>query len=404
MHLKLIQSQLKEYSAQHFLEHDLFLHNNTDRFKSLAFLKKQYLQCNILRLQSALYLEFFSTSDHFISLILFYKSNNCHPQRFADYVSNLVELHKPDFVLGDFNSNALCDILPPVLTRMNELNYKLLVTEPTHILGGLIDHVYVNNEFHNIENLSVAIIPVYYSDHCAISVQIKHWKLDTICLISFCLNLLYLFQNQGLHLHYIYIFMSILFIYRCRQNRKHQKNVLIILLLGMLRMYHQLKLLKTIQRGNTYFLLNTEDKMERTVCFSPEKHKLVSEVHKDLTGCEIKKYKRSDTNDIIITDFSSVKKLAPSFELQTPEVVLKTIPAILNESMLYEIVNTKAYLYELSETKALTDKNGKNMSYRNAILIDETSEKLPITFYNEQCGQVKNKETYILTELRVSKI
>lgn len=151
------------------------------------------------------------------------------------------------------------------------------------------------------------------------------------------------------------------------------------------------------------FLLNTEDKMERTVCFSPEKHKLVSEVHKDLTGCEIKKYKRSDTNDIIITDFSSVKKLAPSFELQTPEVVLKTIPAILNESMLYEIVNTKAYLYELSETKALTDKNGKNMSYRNAILIDETSEKLPITFYNEQCGQVKNKETYILTELRVSK-
>lgn len=172
---QLLDNSLHPTLQEHFLEHDLFLHNNADRFKSLAFLKKQYLQCNILRLQSALYLEFFSTSDHFISLILFYKSNNCHPQRFADYVSNLVELHKPDFVLGDFNSNALCDILPPVLTRMNELNYKLLVTEPTHILGGLIDHVYVNNEFHNIENLSVAIIPVYYSDHCAISVQIKHW-------------------------------------------------------------------------------------------------------------------------------------------------------------------------------------------------------------------------------------
>ena len=45
---------------------------------------------------------------------------------------------------------------------------------------------------------------------------------------------------------------------------------------------------------------------ERTVCFYPEKHPLINKIEETDIACELKRFKRSDTNDTFITDYTSV--------------------------------------------------------------------------------------------------
>ena len=57
--------------------------------------------------------------------------------------------------------------------------------------------------------------------------------------------------------------------------------------------------------------------MYRGVCFSPEKHALFNDISKDdnNTRIEIKRFRSSENNeDIIVNDFSSVKKNRTKFQ------------------------------------------------------------------------------------------
>ena len=59
------------------------------------------------------------------------------------------------------------------------------------------------------------------------------------------------------------------------------------------------------------FAIQNDNSMYRGVCFSPEKHALFNDISKDdnNTGIKIKRFRSSENNeDIIINDFSSVKK------------------------------------------------------------------------------------------------
>ena len=44
------------------------------------------------------------------------------------------------------------------------------------------------------------------------------------------------------------------------------------------------------------FQLLTEEKSERILCFSPEKHKLLKVIEQENDGCEIKRFKRTERN------------------------------------------------------------------------------------------------------------
>ena len=68
-----------------------------------------------------------------------------------------------------------------------------------------------------------------------------------------------------------------------------------------------------------HLTLNTENSEERSVCFSPEKHKLISIIESEKSGCELKKFKKSDPDDILVTDYTSVKKMKLSFEMPTKQ-------------------------------------------------------------------------------------
>ena len=48
---------------------------------------------------------------------------------------------------------------------MRQCGYTLLGTEPTHIMGGLLDHAYIRNNANFFGKVTLQIQPIYYSDH-----------------------------------------------------------------------------------------------------------------------------------------------------------------------------------------------------------------------------------------------
>ena len=82
---------------------------------------------------------------------------------------------------------------------------------------------------------------------------------------------------------------------------------------------------KSTDRKYFYFCLLTEKNSQWTVCFSPEKHKLLKVIKDEKRGCEIKRYKTAEGNDILITDFTSIKKLTLDFSQPTHNAVFRKI-------------------------------------------------------------------------------
>ena len=74
-----------------------------------------------------------------LSVLLTYRSKDIEVQDFVGQIT----LHNPDLVLGDFNINALQD--SSLLDTMRQSDYTLLGSEQTHIMGALLDHVYIKN-------------------------------------------------------------------------------------------------------------------------------------------------------------------------------------------------------------------------------------------------------------------
>ena len=63
---------------------------------------------------------------------------------------------------GDFNWDLLKNSGNCVYEFLINSGFKQLITSATHILGGLLDHVYAN-----IKVVDTMIHPAYYSDHDA---------------------------------------------------------------------------------------------------------------------------------------------------------------------------------------------------------------------------------------------
>ena len=90
---------------------------------------------------------------------------------FYDHIAQLVSQENIDILLGDLNINALDsrnDVLGYVLSQ-----YVLLVDEPTHISGGLIDHVYVKKSFLENKTVLSSVRSVFFSDHDAVKFSIN---------------------------------------------------------------------------------------------------------------------------------------------------------------------------------------------------------------------------------------
>ena len=88
--------------------------------------------------------------------------------------------------------------------------------------------------------------------------------------------------------------------------------------------------------------------MDRGVCFS-KKCNLFSEIANDNTsnGIEIRRFRSSDINDdIIVNDFTSVKRTEVNFEKKT-YLKPSSIQQMNNEYAIYDIVDATGLTYNL---------------------------------------------------------
>ena len=125
-----------------------------ENFEHIADICKENYQ--ISKLQSEKY-----------DIICVYRSSDSIKTNQMDFLNDLRSLicknHKT-IISGDFNFNALCSKQNYILKTLETWNFIQIVKEPTHILGGLIDHCYMSN---NISKSLVSFIQksVYYTDH-----------------------------------------------------------------------------------------------------------------------------------------------------------------------------------------------------------------------------------------------
>ena len=54
-----------------------------------------------------------------------------------------------------------------------EQDYQMIVQEPTHISGSLIDHVYIHKDLFKRYEITALVQSIYYSDHDAIQMKFK---------------------------------------------------------------------------------------------------------------------------------------------------------------------------------------------------------------------------------------
>ena len=87
-------------------------------------------------------------------------------------------MKKQHIFLSDFDINALCtDSYSNLRHRLT--NYKLLVSQPTHLDEALLDHVYIADSFSG-HKTTVVIKNIYFSDHDAVILHISPNKNNDV--------------------------------------------------------------------------------------------------------------------------------------------------------------------------------------------------------------------------------
>ena len=107
-----------------------------------------------------------------IKLLLLYKPPDYSRNSFREELLELITYDDIDIIVGDFNIDAL----DPENAYLNEVlsSYEMVVNEPTHLAGGLLDHVYLKNSFTDKKEVKCFVKDVYFSDHDGVCFTISN--------------------------------------------------------------------------------------------------------------------------------------------------------------------------------------------------------------------------------------
>ena len=81
-------------------------------------------------------------------------------------------MEKRLIVLGDVNVDLKKHPMNNFTKALTEIGFRQLVSSPTHILGGILDHVYTYCPVTGMCTLN-KIHPLYYSDHDAVTLFLE---------------------------------------------------------------------------------------------------------------------------------------------------------------------------------------------------------------------------------------
>ena len=111
-----------------------------------------------------------------LDVISVYRSDRGNPNELIGNLLSMVKEDKATIITRDFN---ICYLRIPknqISKRLCEESFWQLVKEPTHIMGGHIDHVYWRDSFTHWEDPALERYSPYYSDHDGLCVTLKKKK------------------------------------------------------------------------------------------------------------------------------------------------------------------------------------------------------------------------------------
>ena len=89
------------------------------------------------------------------------------------------------------------------------------------------------------------------------------------------------------------------------------------------------------------FQLLTKEQSNRTVCFSPENYKLLKVIEQENDGCEIKHFKSTERDEILLSDYTSIKKMELNFMQPIHNAVFQEKSKVENELPLFDMATVK---------------------------------------------------------------
>ena len=87
-------------------------------------------------------------------MLVLYRKINLNIAEFVGYVTYLAITKHVDLIVGDFNEDSLLN-KRPITTSLQSLGFTRIVSEPTHIQGACLDHIYIRNNQNSFPNFDV---------------------------------------------------------------------------------------------------------------------------------------------------------------------------------------------------------------------------------------------------------
>ena len=106
-------------------------------------------------------------SDGNVHIINIYISRGANKAEFLQHLGNLAKGSKNCFIVGDFNIDFLRNSREPIIKTITSKGFTQIITAPTHLSGGLLDHIYMKYPEHVIE---FHVDFPFFSDHALISI------------------------------------------------------------------------------------------------------------------------------------------------------------------------------------------------------------------------------------------
>ena len=113
-----------------------------------------------------------------LDVIGIYRSQEGNLQNLMKQLEALITEEKPTMIGGDMNLCALAHPKNHMTETLREWGFSQLVRKPTHIEGGLIDHVYFIPGKLIKFSYKLEYFPKYYSDHDGLGIILTEIKED----------------------------------------------------------------------------------------------------------------------------------------------------------------------------------------------------------------------------------
>ena len=157
-----IESRFQEHFKIHF-------NSNENKYRNITFCYSNRVSVLDHEDHNAITVIVITKSQFYeypIAIALVYRSPNIPITSYLDQLVYFTNARRIDVLLRDFNIDAFDG---DASTRLDKVlsSYKLIVKEPTHVDGRLLDHIYLLKSFPRV-NVNPFVKNIYFSDHDAV--------------------------------------------------------------------------------------------------------------------------------------------------------------------------------------------------------------------------------------------